>query len=296
MATSYKNIVITPNISNTSDPKIQFSGANSSVNTDITMYVYPTSNGTLSFEGSAGQLFSITNDLSNLIFSVTDVSGIPSMEVYANGLVTLIPVSGNVVFGNSAIIANSAALKVNVPLTANIAQSNFSNTAVEGHIELPYGNFIYELYGINNKLNVNDSTAAFRVKANTDVELFTVVANGFVGVGNTTPAHKLRVEGTLSLSDGIQANGSLGTSGDVLTSNGTSVYWTAAGGGTYMKGGTSTIGSLATEGQNIFRVNANTLNNDTTIATGENAQATGPLTVASGKTLTIQTGARVSIV
>jgi hypothetical protein len=114
MATSYKNIVITPNISNTSDPEIHFSGANSSVNTDITMYVYPASNGTLSFEGSAGQLFSITNDLSNSLFSVSDVSGIPSIEVFANGLVSIVPISGNVVFGNTSTgtTVNSTAIDV----------------------------------------------------------------------------------------------------------------------------------------------------------------------------------------
>lgn len=101
MAISYKNIVITPNISNTSDPKIVFSGANATVNTDITLNVYPASNGTLSFDGAAGQLFSITNDLSNSLFSVSDVSGIPSIEVFANGLVSLVPISGNVAIGNS---------------------------------------------------------------------------------------------------------------------------------------------------------------------------------------------------
>ena len=102
MANTYKNIVITPNIgSSTDDPKIQFSGGNTSVNTDITLRVYPTSNGTLSFEGSAGQLFSVTNDLSGTIFSVNDVSGIPSIEVNASGLVELAPFSGNVAIGRS---------------------------------------------------------------------------------------------------------------------------------------------------------------------------------------------------
>lgn len=102
MANTYKNIIITPNIGNTSDPKIQFSGGNTTANTDINLFVYPSSNGTLSFEGSAGQLFSITNDLSNSLFAVSDVSGIPSIEVFANGLVTLAPFGGNVVFGNTA--------------------------------------------------------------------------------------------------------------------------------------------------------------------------------------------------
>lgn len=40
----------------------------------------------------------------------------------------------------------------------------------------------------------------------------------------------------------------------------------------------------------IFRVNAQTLNTDTTILATENANVTGPLTIASGVTLTVNSG------
>jgi hypothetical protein len=60
------------------------------------------SNGTLSFEGSAGQLFSITNNLtSGSIFSVNDVSGIPSIDVDANGTVEIAPFGGNLGVGTT---------------------------------------------------------------------------------------------------------------------------------------------------------------------------------------------------
>ena len=101
MADSDKNIVITPNISSSSDnPKIVFSGADASTAAqDITLYTYPTSSGTLSFEGSAGQLFSITNDLTGTIFSVNDVSGIPSIEVDADGSIRLAEFGGTINLG-----------------------------------------------------------------------------------------------------------------------------------------------------------------------------------------------------
>lgn len=101
MAHSDKNIVITPNIgSTTADPQIVFSGANASLGPqNITLRTYATSNGTLSFEGSAGQLFSITNSLSGTIFSVNDVSGIPSIEVLDTGTVRIAQYSGNVGIG-----------------------------------------------------------------------------------------------------------------------------------------------------------------------------------------------------
>jgi trimeric autotransporter adhesin len=145
---------------------------------------------------------------------------------------------------------------------------------------------------------------------------FFISAGGNTGIGTTSPNAKLQVTGTANVSGNvaiagittlstnvvlgtttITANGGVGTAGQVLTSGATgNVYWASAAGGGYYKGGTSAVGTLAAGGQNIFRVNANVLNTSTTLVAGENAQATGPLSVASGITLTIESGARVSIV
>jgi hypothetical protein len=58
--------------------------------------------GILSFEGSAGQLFSITNNLtSGSIFSVNDVSGIPSIDVDADGTVQIATYGGNLGVGTT---------------------------------------------------------------------------------------------------------------------------------------------------------------------------------------------------
>jgi len=102
MANTDKNILITPNKGQADDPVVEFSGADASTGPQIIrIKAYPTSNGTLSFEGSAGQLFSITNDLSGTIFSVNDVSGIPSIEVNADGTVKVAEYSGNVLVGTA---------------------------------------------------------------------------------------------------------------------------------------------------------------------------------------------------
>ena len=58
--------------------------------------------GTLIFEGSAGQLFTITNNLtSGSIFTVSDSSGIPNIDVDANDTVLLAPYNGNVGIGTT---------------------------------------------------------------------------------------------------------------------------------------------------------------------------------------------------
>jgi hypothetical protein len=99
-----KNIVITANTnSSTDDPKIVFSGATSALPAqNITMYAYPYDGGTVSFEGSAGQLFSISNTMSGTLYSVNDVSGIPSLEIMDTGKIKLGEYYGNILLGTDA--------------------------------------------------------------------------------------------------------------------------------------------------------------------------------------------------
>jgi hypothetical protein len=132
MANTYKNIVITPNRDSDAAnvPFIRFSGGDATTNTDINVRVYTTQSGTLSFEGSAGQLFSITNDLTNTIFSVNDVSGIPSLEIDAAGLIRLAEFGGNVAVGRS-----NASHKLDIVGTANA-----SNILVNGNMVFTHAN------------------------------------------------------------------------------------------------------------------------------------------------------------
>ena len=65
-------------------------------------------------------------------------------------------------------------------------------------------------------------------------------------------------------------------------------------GGGYFKGNRGTIGGALNIGD-IFRVNSDTLTQDVTIVANTNGHAAGPVNIAVGVTLTIETGARVSI-
>lgn len=104
MANSDKNILITPHVGGVTQPNILFTGQG---NDPITLHVLDagpglglTSGGALSFEGSAGQLFSIVNRLgTGSIFSVNDISGIPSLDIDASGRIILAGFTGNVGIG-----------------------------------------------------------------------------------------------------------------------------------------------------------------------------------------------------
>ena len=104
MANTDKDLIISPSIgSTTEDPRIDFKGASATVGpSTITVRAYPTNNGTLSFEGSSGQLFSIVNSLnSGSIFSVNDISGIPLIDVDANATVKIGVFGGNTGIGST---------------------------------------------------------------------------------------------------------------------------------------------------------------------------------------------------
>lgn len=134
MATNYKNIVITPNRDTAANvvPVIRFSGGDATTNTDINVRVYTTQSGTLSFEGSAGQLFSITNDLTNSIFSVNDVSGIPSIDVYANGNIFIAPYSGNVIVGRTTNSTAGQNIRLDVAGAINASAVLVNGSAISG--------------------------------------------------------------------------------------------------------------------------------------------------------------------
>jgi hypothetical protein len=125
MANSDKNILITPSVGLSTNPTIKFNGAN---NTPTTLRVLD--DGTVSFEGTAGQLFSISDGLSGSIFSVNDISGIPSIEVLDTGLVKLNQYGGSTVFGASAAIQNSSS--VNAKVSISTASASTPGLIVKG--------------------------------------------------------------------------------------------------------------------------------------------------------------------
>lgn len=77
----------------------------------------------LDTQGSQGQLFSITDDLSGSLFSVNDISGIPIMEVFSDNTINL----GT--FGAEAILISGSTANITGSLSGNSSTSTTLETA-----------------------------------------------------------------------------------------------------------------------------------------------------------------------
>ena len=154
MAIADKNILITPNISGIlgNQPNVVFTGADSSIGDSaaITVTARPENSGTLSFTGTAGQLFSITNSLEGTIFAVNDVSGIPSLEIDDAGIIKMAEFNGRILLGGAsddsvstlqitgAVTADSATISGNITAKATYPKFRFqtSDTSVSADQQL----------------------------------------------------------------------------------------------------------------------------------------------------------------
>ena len=155
-------------------------------------------NGTLSFEGSAGQLFSVTNNLTTgSIFSVNDVSGIPSIDVDADGTVLIAPYGGNVGIGTTSNIS-LAALQVQFTGDRGIyVKSSDNNSSIwldaAGASYVRFRQNLVDKYWI-----VSDSNGHLKFRPNGGTPQTTFLNNGNVGIGTENPTSKLEVVGTIT--------------------------------------------------------------------------------------------------
>jgi hypothetical protein len=162
MADSDKDVLITPNTSQTSQPEVKFVGKDNSP-----MYLKVLDDNTLSFEGTEGQVFSISPTMSSGdIFSVNDISGIQSIAVNADGTVALAPVSGNVGIGTT---------------------SPSTTLDVAGTIEATQFRF-------NSNLRIGNPAANEMAIFTAGTERMRFDPSGNVGIGTTAPETVLHLE------------------------------------------------------------------------------------------------------
>ena len=167
MAITDRNIVITPNRTAVGNvqPKIVFTGADSGIgdSSAITLFANPENSGTLSFSGTAGQLFSITNNLTGTIFSVNDISGIPSLSVNDQGIIQLAEFNGRVLIGGATDDSISS-LQISGGLSADSAIFSDRIKSRTGHFSLNSEDSSSFATVVIGERNANDGIASIELR------------------------------------------------------------------------------------------------------------------------------------
>ena len=192
-----------------------------------------TPNAKLDVQGTQGQLFSVTDDLSGEIFAVADISGVPIMTVNSSGVSYF---DGNVGIGTSTPLAK---LEVNVASgdgilikSADVATLKFKGSGGVSNwgfasTYLTAGDFgLYE----------SNSVGGDPISAGTSRII--VKPGGNVGIGDVTPATKLQISTNsltnnvaVQIGDGWVGNSAYHKEGGLLLISGTSQDATQTGAG-----------------------------------------------------------------
>jgi hypothetical protein len=145
----------------------------------------------LDVQGTQGQLFSVTDDLSGEIFAVSDISGVPIMTVNSSGVSYF---DGNVGIGTTS---PSAKLEVSDDNTIKTA-IHIDNTSTGGHR--------WDIASIGSGVSGRVGNLQIRNDSDT-LNIVEITGGGNVGIGVTAPQKKLSVYGdTLIESSGLTAS------------------------------------------------------------------------------------------
>jgi hypothetical protein len=172
-----------------------------------------------------------------------------------------------------------------------VASSDPVSSLDEGDLYYNTTSNVLRFYNGSTWLATVTTTSGDLVSSNnlSDVSSATTALSNLGGVARTAATGSANVPaGTTAQRDGSAAVGMFrynSTTNEFEGYSGASPAWGSIGGGAgYFKGDNGTVGSSAGD---IFRVNEAELNTSTTILAAENASATGPLSIASGVTLTV---------
>ena len=172
---------------------------------------------------------------------------------------------------------------------ALLAAPTFTGTVNVGSGSLYSNNLLMQGDGTNGYIRPINAGSVLYIGSNNNNQV-TVAANGMVSLVNQMLVGANVIANTTAVFVGNSSVNAYITSAGLYVNG--AVFQSGAG---YYKGNKGTVGDPS-NANNIFRINANTISTSITFAAGENASAVGPLTIGTGNTVTISTGARVVIV
>ena len=157
-----------------------------------------TSNTTiLAVDGNNGRLFEVSDDLSDSLFSVNTIAGLPVMEAFADYTVVM----GS--YNKSDLVITGSKVGIGTPnpqrkldvydsgsqIIAQFSSSNATSTRIK---------FSDANTGAEN-VNVGAIGTRFAIWTN-NTERLSILSGGSVGIGSSSPGHALSVLGTVSAS------------------------------------------------------------------------------------------------
>ena len=189
MANSDKEILITPNRGQTAVPEIKYVGSG---NDPVTSKVLD--DNTISFESGTNQLFTVgTNVTSGNIFTVADVSGVPSIAVNANGRVDIARYNGFASIGyNTNNTDKELAVTGKIHITSKVGSSEPAEIHFgEGGTLTGEGSMYIGYDGPN----YADNNNYWYVRNTSNTDILTATYGGAVGIRNNNPRTVLHLNG-----------------------------------------------------------------------------------------------------
>jgi hypothetical protein len=168
----------------------------------------------LDVQGSQGQLFSVTDDLSGSIFAVSDISGVPILDVNSDGTIQFSDLSAGTLVtdanGNISVSSGGGAGGPYLPLSAGDSYPLTGNLVIEGNAKVlrlkrDANQSWIQYVGSNDDFIIRDETdgrSAFIAEGGGNVYF----PGGNVGIGTTSPSAPLDVFGVRAGRDWALSN------------------------------------------------------------------------------------------
>ena len=266
----------------------------------ITQRAKSDNNGTLSWEGNAGQLFSVTNNLtSGSLFAVNDADGVPSIDIDADGTIQISPyytdkmvgigttsptsklhVSGDLLVNGvvrTGVITSPAGINTDLTLYGTVNSTDIKVSTTDGT----------ELISIDGTTFAGSDPVVFEIVDSADTQLIGVNTDGTVilaaaGVGTVSIGTTTPTDGTLVDIHGILRSTTYIGDGTQLNTNGFSTALSTDS--------TSPLFKVYKESRVLtFTAGTHTVESDSTHGNLAFTKAES-ITIGSGSTLTVSTG------
>jgi hypothetical protein len=191
-------------------------------------------NAKLDVQGTQGQLFSVTDDLSGDIFSVADISGVPILNVNSDGTSYF---DGRLRIQGSASMATSPMFELHrtspvidykdlnssgyVYSRERFLNSGGTVIASREVAQNPGLSGIYHNFdsGASGGSQFHQKQNSFHWKINSTSEKLTLHSNGYIGINDTSPSYQLDVNGSGRFTSTVTATNFILSSDERLKEN-----------------------------------------------------------------------------